>query len=91
MCCITNPKACQHHRGAASRVPSAKGLHLQAGPLLKLQCPCLFAHGDRDALCPVERLTQTQQEMAQPCENIVIQVLFISLSGESCKHQLDLL
>ena len=53
-------------------------MHLQAGPLLKLQCPCLFAHGDQDALCPVERLTQTQQEMAQPCENIVIQVLLLS-------------
>ena len=54
---------------------SAKGMHLQAGPLLKLQCRCLFAHGDRDPLCPVERLTQAQQEMAQPCQNIVIQVL----------------
>ena len=64
---------------------------LQAGPLLKLQCPCLFAHGDLDALCPSERLTQTQQEMAQPCENVVIQVLFISLPNKSCKNQLDLL
>ena len=91
MRCMTEPKACLHHKEAASRVSSAKGMHLQAGPLLKLQCPCLFAHGDRDALCPVERLAQTQQEMPQPCESIVIQVLFLSVSGESCKHQLDML
>ena len=79
MCFMAEPKACLHYKAAASRVSSAKGMHMQAGPLLKLQCPCLFAHGDRDALCPIERLTHTQQEMAQPCENIVIQVHFLPL------------
>ena len=103
MCCMIEPKACLHHKKAASRAvslllqtsfaatPQPRACICRLGRFLKLQCPCLFAHGDRDPLCPVERLTQTQQEMAQPCENIVIQVLIPSLSGKSCRHQLDLL
>lgn len=78
---VSSPSSCAAgslQRHACSRVSSAESMHLQAGPLLKLQCPCLFAHGDRDALCPVEGLSQTQQEMAQPCENLVIQVPFLS-------------
>jgi pimeloyl-ACP methyl ester carboxylesterase len=47
---------------------------LQAGPLLKLQCPCMFVTGEKDPLCPAERLTATQQEMSCECQNIQIQV-----------------
>ena len=47
---------------------------LQAGPLLKLQCPCIFITGERDPLCPAEKLTATQQEMSGTCQTIQIAV-----------------
>lgn len=55
---------------------------MQAGPLLKLQCPCLFAIGDRDPLCPAAKLTETQQEMASKCQTLVVQVCFLRVSHD---------
>ncbi len=47
---------------------------VQTGPLLKLNCPCMFALGDRDPLCPAEKLAGTQQEMPGTCQNTVFPV-----------------